>query len=85
MPYVVGDSYKGVYRIVGTMPKLFGYDDDDITKTLPEREVMEYRPGRRYEIAEGRVFVWTGRKACINRHGRQIQVLAYVRREQLGR
>jgi putative ABC transport system permease protein len=56
VPYVVGDSYKGVYRIVGTMPKLFGYDDDDITKTLPEREVMEYRPGRRYEIAEGRVF-----------------------------
>src|ERR1700722_3633194 len=28
IPYVVGDSYEGIYRIVGTTPDLFGYDAD---------------------------------------------------------
>ena len=34
VPYVVGDSYKG-QRLVGTLPKLFGMDDDGKTP-LPD-------------------------------------------------
>jgi len=54
IPYVVGDSYQGKYRIVGTSPKLFGYDDDG--NKLDDEHTMEYRPGKRYEIAEGHDF-----------------------------
>jgi putative ABC transport system permease protein len=53
VPYAVGDSYKG-QRIVGTLPKLFGFDDAG--NPLPPEHVMEYRPGRKYEIAQGKVF-----------------------------
>ena len=53
VPYGVGDTYKG-HRIVGTLPKLFGFDDDG--KPLPADRVMEYRPGRQYELEQGRVF-----------------------------
>jgi putative ABC transport system permease protein len=28
VPYVVGDSYRGKYSIVGTTPNLFGFDDE---------------------------------------------------------
>jgi putative ABC transport system permease protein len=55
VPYVVGDSYLGKYRIVGTTPNLFGFDDDG--KPLPPEKVMEYRPDHRYEIAEGKDFL----------------------------
>jgi putative ABC transport system permease protein len=39
VPYVVGDTYQGRYRIVGTEPKLFGFDDEgkpieDLDKVL---------------------------------------------------
>jgi putative ABC transport system permease protein len=44
IPYAVGDTYKGL-RIVGTLPELFGPD-----------AIMEYRPGRKYDVAQGRVF-----------------------------
>jgi putative ABC transport system permease protein len=54
VPYVVGDSYQGRYRIVGTTPNLFGFDDEG--KPLPPEKVLEYRPDQRYEIAEGRDF-----------------------------
>jgi putative ABC transport system permease protein len=54
VPYVVGDSYQGKYRIVGTTPNLFGYDDAG-TK-LPDEKVMEYRPDKRYQFAEGHDF-----------------------------
>lgn len=53
VPYGVGDTYKG-HRIVGTLPKLFGFDDEG--KPLPADRVLEYRPGRRYELAVGRAF-----------------------------
>jgi putative ABC transport system permease protein len=54
VPYAVGDSYKG-QRIIGTLPQLFGHDDEG-NKLGPDASVMEYRPGKRYEIAQGRVF-----------------------------
>src|SRR5205814_10421125 len=38
VPTAVGDSYKG-RRIVGTLPKLFGFDDDG--RRLPEERVFE--------------------------------------------
>jgi putative ABC transport system permease protein len=53
VPYAVGDSYKN-HRIVGTLPKLFGFDDDG--KPLEADRTLEYRVGKRYEIAEGHVF-----------------------------
>jgi putative ABC transport system permease protein len=55
VPYTVGDTYKGVYRIIGTMPKLFGFDDQT-GQPLPPERVLEYRPGLSYQIAQGRVF-----------------------------
>ena len=53
VPYAVGDSYEN-HRIVGTLPKLFGRDDEG--RELPEGQRFEYRPGRGYELAEGVVF-----------------------------
>jgi putative ABC transport system permease protein len=55
VPYMVGDSYQGIYPIVGTSPSLFGYDDDG--NALPPDKVLEYRPDERYEFAEGRDFL----------------------------
>ena len=43
VPFVVGDSYQGTYRIIGTTPDLFGFGDDG--QKLPPERVMEYRPG----------------------------------------
>ena len=54
VPYAVGDTYKS-QRIIGTIPQLFGYDDAG-EKLPAETSVMEYRPGRRFEIGQGRVF-----------------------------
>ena len=56
VPTVVGDTYQGVYRIVGTLPCLFGYANDGSGKLLPTEDVLEYKPGERYEIDQGRVF-----------------------------
>jgi putative ABC transport system permease protein len=53
VPYVVGDSYKN-HRIVGTLPKLFGLDDDG--KPLPPEKVLEVRPDQTYQMAAGHVF-----------------------------
>src|SRR5438552_14224237 len=53
VPTAVGDSYKG-RRIVGTLPKMFGLNDDG-TPVEADR-AFEYRPGKHYEIAEGKVF-----------------------------
>ena len=54
VPIAVGDTYKG-RRIIGTLPQMFGYtlggnpiEDAD--------NVFNYRPGRRFEFAEGQVF-----------------------------
>src|SRR5439155_4228292 len=54
VPFAVGDSYKNL-PIMGVAPKLFGFDDDGATR-LPPEKVLEYRPGKRYEIAEGNCF-----------------------------
>src|SRR5262245_413726 len=53
VPTAVGDSYKN-RRIVGTLPKMFGFDDEG--KQLPDDRVFEYRPDRKYEIDQGKVF-----------------------------
>jgi putative ABC transport system permease protein len=54
VPYVVGDTLNGKYRIVGTATKLFGVDEDG--NPLPDSDVLEYRPGHHYELADGKVF-----------------------------
>ena len=53
VPYAVGDSYRG-HRVIGTLPRLFGFADDG--QTLAEGKVHEYRPGRRHALSSGRVF-----------------------------
>lgn len=53
VPYAVGDSYKN-HRIIGTLPKLFGFDDEG--KPLDPERVLEYKIGKHYELADGRVF-----------------------------
>jgi putative ABC transport system permease protein len=53
VPYAVGDSYMG-YRIIGTLPKLFGVDDQG--NRLEPEKVLEYQQGKRYELAAGKVF-----------------------------
>jgi putative ABC transport system permease protein len=53
VPYAVGDTYKG-HRIVATLPKLFGFDDEG--KPLAPERVIEYRPNKRYALARGRPF-----------------------------
>jgi putative ABC transport system permease protein len=55
VPYVVGDSYEGRFRIIGTTPNLFGCDDEG--KPLDAEHTMTYRPDLRYEFAEGRDFL----------------------------
>ena len=52
VPFAVGDSYKG-QRIVGTSTKMFGQTEG--AQPMGD-DTFEYRPGRHYEIAEGKVF-----------------------------
>src|SRR5262249_51531791 len=54
IPYAVGDSYQG-RRIVGTLPQLFGVDDEGKPLTDSER-IPQYRKGLSYSFAEGRAF-----------------------------
>jgi putative ABC transport system permease protein len=65
VPTVVGDTYQGKYRIVGTLPSLFGVSDEDSNKALPPDQVMEYKPDQRYEIDQGRVFALNKLEAVI--------------------
>jgi putative ABC transport system permease protein len=51
VPYAVGDSYQN-HRIIGTLPTLFGFDDEGVAQA----DRFEYRPEKYYEFAEGRVF-----------------------------
>jgi putative ABC transport system permease protein len=53
VPICVGDSYKGL-RIVGTEPSMFGYKNDG-DRAAPE-DRFEYRPGRSFEVADGKMF-----------------------------
>src|SRR5476649_249819 len=50
IPIAVGDNYKG-WRIVGTVPELF--------------KNIEYVPGRKYALAEGRLFEGTAKEAVV--------------------
>jgi putative ABC transport system permease protein len=54
VPLSVGDTYKGK-RIVATTPKMFGYDDDG-NRVDDENRAFHYRPGKRLDVGEGRVF-----------------------------
>jgi putative ABC transport system permease protein len=63
VPTVVGDTYQGQYRIIGTLPKLFGYDD--LGNPLPEDQIMNYRPGRHMTIDQGHVFATNKFEAVI--------------------
>ncbi|MGA2232526.1 MAG: FtsX-like permease family protein, partial [Tepidisphaeraceae bacterium] len=63
VPTVVGDTYQGKYRIVGTLPSLFGVGEDGAP--LAADDVMEYKPGQRYEIDQGRVFAGNKFEAII--------------------
>jgi len=52
VPFMVGDSYKG-RRIVGTAPQMFGVNDDG---TPVEGEKFQYRLGKSFELAQGKIF-----------------------------
>lgn len=54
IPLAVGDNYEG-FTIIGTVPKLFGGDDDG--KVNPDGGgAQEYRVGKRYTLASGTCF-----------------------------
>jgi putative ABC transport system permease protein len=53
VPICVGDSYKG-QRIVGTLPSMFGYNDDGSRADVEHR--FEYRPGHSFEVGDGKMF-----------------------------
>ena len=53
VPYALGDTYEG-YRVVGTLPTLFGIDADG--SPLPPEKTPQYRKDRAFEMAEGRAF-----------------------------
>ncbi len=52
VPFMVGDSFEG-RRIVGTSPRMFGFDDAGQRVT---GEAFMYRAGKKYELAAGRAF-----------------------------
>jgi putative ABC transport system permease protein len=61
IPFTVGDSYQGKYRIIGTTTNLFGIDDTtgqplDEGHTMYVRPGKDGEPGQKYEFAEGQVF-----------------------------
>lgn len=52
-PLVVGDSYKQ-YRLIGTLPRLFGFADDGTTAI--EAGAFEAHLGQPYRLAAGKSF-----------------------------
>jgi putative ABC transport system permease protein len=54
VPISVGDTYKNK-RIICTLPKMFGYDDEG-NRIAEEGRAFHYRPGKRLEIGQGKVF-----------------------------
>ena len=51
VPFAVGDTYKGL-RVIGSTLKLFGINDNG----QPMDKPFEYRPGRSFKTAQGRLF-----------------------------
>jgi putative ABC transport system permease protein len=62
-PEVVGDTLNGIYRIVGVLPSYFGFDEHG--QPLPPDEVMDYRPGKKLEIASGHAFAFNKFEAVV--------------------
>jgi putative ABC transport system permease protein len=63
VPFCVGDTYNGKYRIVGTLATIFGcYDNPDNPAdpqnmtALPDNKVIGYRKDMRFKFAQGRCF-----------------------------
>jgi putative ABC transport system permease protein len=63
VPTVVGDTLNGQYRIVGTTTNFFGQNEKG--EPLPADEVMDYRPGEKLQIADGRVFAFNKFEAVV--------------------
>ena len=53
VPMIVGDSVQG-RRVLGTTPAMFGVGDDG--KPMPDADRFEYRKGKSYSLAQGKVF-----------------------------
>lgn len=53
IPVVAGDTYRN-YRIVATLPKMFGYTDAG--EVVPDENAFEYKAGRRYKFSQGKAF-----------------------------
>jgi putative ABC transport system permease protein len=71
VPTAVGDTLNGIYRIVATTPKFFGYTDRG--EPLPPDQVLEYRPGMKLQFAQGHVFAGNKFEAVV---GSDIPILA---------
>jgi putative ABC transport system permease protein len=63
IPTVVGDTLNGQYRIVGTTTNFFGQNEKG--EQLPPDEVMDYRPGEKLQIAQGKVFAFNKFEAVV--------------------
>ncbi len=71
VPFMVGDSYEG-RRIVGTSPLMFGMNEDGTPVT---GDKFEYRLGKSFELAEGRVFAARKFEAVIGSEVARVQHL----------
>jgi len=63
IPTVVGDTLNGKYRIVGTTTNFLGFDEKG--DRLPDDEIMDYRPGEKLQVAEGKAFAFDKFEAVV--------------------
>jgi putative ABC transport system permease protein len=63
VPTCVGDTLNGIYRIIGTPPIFFGYDENG--NKLPDEDWLDYRPGQKLQIAQGRPFAYNKFEAVL--------------------
>jgi putative ABC transport system permease protein len=63
VPTCVGDTLNGIYRIIGVPPSFFGYDDAG--NRLADDEWLDYRPGRKLEMAQGKAFAFNKFEAVL--------------------
>ncbi|MGA2440815.1 MAG: ABC transporter permease [Tepidisphaeraceae bacterium] len=62
-PTVVGDTLNGQYRIVGVRTSFFGFDEHG--DPMKPDDVIDYRPGKKLEIADGHVFAFNKFEAVV--------------------